>query len=990
MKRERIFFIFALSGLTGLIYESVWAHYLKLFLGHAAYAQTLVLAIFMGGMALGSWLSSRFSTRWSNLLLGYALAEGLIGLFALFFHPLFVATTNHAYTAILPALNSPAAVSAFKWGLSMFLILPQSVLLGMTFPLMSGAFLRLFPERAGSSVAMLYFANSIGAFGGVLLSGFLLIRLMGLPGTIRLAGSINIALAAIVWTLAKASAPTMPLLAQQPAETCGIGRRYGLYLLAALVTGAASFIYEIGWIRMLSLVLGSSTHAFELMLSAFILGLACGGLWIKRRIDTLANPVRFLALVQIVMGVLAFATLLLYNGTFGVMQWLIRTLPKTDAGYFLFNLASHSIASAIMLPATFCAGMTLPLITRILLGEGHGEKSIGAVYAVNTAGGIIGIFFAVHVGLPLFGLKGLITSGAGLDIALGLLLAWSAAGFSGWRFPARTAWAGVAVVVCALLFVRLDPYKMASGVYRDGQLLKVGAHRLLFHRDGKTATVSVLVENGNMAIRTNGKSESIIALMPDGRPTIDEPTTILLGALPLMFHPEARRVANIGLGTGLTTHTLLSSPGIEEVDTIEIERAIVEGASYFTNRSGLVFRDPRSRIHIDDAKTFFPRHGKRYDIIVSEPSNPWVSGEAGLFTEEFYRLVSRHLEDDGIFVQWLQLYEIDLDLVASVLKAVSGNFSDYALFGTIDTDLLIVAKRHGTIGKPSPEVWKTPALRTALERVGINSLQDISAREVGTKDFLDAFLATFPVKANSDYYPVLDQNAANARFRKADALDLLRLAADPVPLFRFLKADEEPWGVTRVTTTPYYKKTQLIANALALRNFLLHGSFPDAVGGSDDILTLEDRSDAENLRMMLQNCRYVPEESRKGNLFVAAAKMVAYLTPGELAPVWSAILTSPCGASLTPLEQAHLSFFRALSRRDPRDTAFYARHLLESDPHLSQGSMEYLVAAGMLGSLAQEDRKSALRLWQQYRREIFGRDEPDIVFRFLKAQCQGG
>src|SRR5215470_17805818 len=251
--------IFVVSGFTGLIYESIWTHYLKLFLGHAAYAQTLVLAIFMGGMALGSWLSSRWSPRWRNLLAAYAATEAIIGLSGLVFHEVFAAATAAAFDGVLPRLaGSPGAIAAFKWGLSTALILPQSILLGMTFPLMTAGVLRAFPDRPGRSLAMLYFTNSLGAAAGVLVSGFVLVGAVGLPGTIRIAGLINLAVAAAVVPLARGRA--------QPAQVSQVqaGRDAILlaFLAAALVTGASSFIYEVAWIRMLSLVLGSSTHSF--------------------------------------------------------------------------------------------------------------------------------------------------------------------------------------------------------------------------------------------------------------------------------------------------------------------------------------------------------------------------------------------------------------------------------------------------------------------------------------------------------------------------------------------------------------------------------------------------------------------------------------------------------------------------------------------------------------------------------------------------------
>ncbi|MCG6875130.1 MAG: fused MFS/spermidine synthase, partial [Betaproteobacteria bacterium] len=366
--RTALFVLFTISGFAGLIYESIWSHYLKLFLGHAAYAQTLVLALFMGGMAVGAWIASRRGVRWRNLLRGYAVVEAVIGVAALAFHGVFVAATDAAYATVLPALANPAAAALFKWSLAGALILPQSILLGMTFPLMSAGLLRRHPERPGEALALLYFTNSFGAAVGVLASGFLLIDKLGLPGTIQFAGLLNLGLAALVWVLARGPdrAPVaVPAAAAQPGEPT-VPASLRLMLAIAFLTGAASFIYEIGWIRMLSLVLGSATHSFELMLSAFILGLALGGLWVRGRIDRTAEPLRFLGAVQVAMGIAALATLPLYGATFDLMQLVIKGTAQTDSGYAIFLVSSHAIALVVMLPATFCAGMTLPLITYVL------------------------------------------------------------------------------------------------------------------------------------------------------------------------------------------------------------------------------------------------------------------------------------------------------------------------------------------------------------------------------------------------------------------------------------------------------------------------------------------------------------------------------------------------------------------------------------------------------------------------------------------------
>jgi len=986
------YLIFAASGFSGLIYESIWTHYLKLFLGHAAYAQTLVLAIFMGGMALGAYICSRYSSRWHNLLGGYALAEGIIGVLALLYHPLFDAAINYSYTTVIPALHAQSAVTLYKWSISIASILPQSILLGMTFPLMSGAFLRFFPARSGSSLAILYFANSIGAVFGVLASGFIFIDLVGFPGTIGIAGVINILLAICVRFLSRTpplaeNAPPLQQQAQQPAAGSP-SPFYRLFLLVSCGTGAASFAYEIGWIRMLSLVLGSSTHAFELMLGAFLLGLASGGYWVKKRIDTLANPVRFLAFVQLFMGMAALATLPLYNGTFPLMQWLVQSLPKTDAGYLLFNLSSYGISSVIMLPATFCAGMTLPLLTNILFHTGHGEKSIGAIYAANTVGAIAGIFVAVHVLMPMLGLKGLLISGAALDMILAVLLLACAADRATKRLVLPFAGACGVIVAAALFLVQLDPYKMASGIYRTGVRLMTPADAtILFHKDGKTSTVTVVQEkNGLTSIRNNGKSDSAINLGSTGPYSTDESTTILLGALPFFYKPDARLIANIGLGTGLTTQAILTNPRVERVDTIEIERAVVEGARLFRSHTELVYSDQRSSILLDDAKSVFSSHGRTYDVIISEPSNPWVSGVASLFSEEFYRHVKRYLRDDGIFVQWIQLYEMDMNLVASVFKALAQNFPDYTVYlAGNNSDLVVVARKSGPLGPLKGDVFTTPALKEILAKIQVKGTEDIRIREVGSRKFLDPLFRTYPIRANSDYHPVLDQRAAKARFMGRGAADMLRLAAGPIPFMHLLTDDPALPPLSRVSIAAGCDMTILARRAAAMRDYIVTGRFPDDAAKDERILPDIVRQTAIGFRTMLTQGGNIDEAGRRELVSVAGVVMIPYLSSAEMQPVWSALARSPYRAKMSPLEKSFIEFFIALSRRDFRQTAALAGYLLANDPDLPANTRQYIIGTGMLASIAAGNRAAALELYQR----DFGATMPsDILLRLLHAQTR--
>jgi len=951
------FALFAVSGFAGLMYESIWTHYLKLFLGHAAYAQTLVLAIFMGGMALGSWLAAAYSTRLRNLLLGYAIVEGLIGVAALGFHTVFVGATDYAYDSLLPSLSSPAAAQLVKWSLGTLFILPQSVLLGMTFPLMSGGVIRRYPGTPGHTLASLYFSNSIGAAAGVLASGFLFIGLVGLPGTMLTAGLLNLLLALVLWLLAKGgeSAPApAPMQAQAPWARDGWVK---VLLLAAAITGAASFLYEIAWIRMLTLVLGGSTHSFELMLAAFILGLALGGLYVRRRIQQLANPTRFLAYAQLLMGGFALATLPVYGESFEWMSFLLQALARTDQGYALFVVASSVIALLIMLPATFVAGTTLPLLTFILFNRGHGERTIGSVYAANTVGAILGVLAAVHLLMPAVGVKGVVVIGAGLDLALGVALLALALP-PGRRLELTVATAAAAFVVTfTVLAVQLDPLQLTSGVYRTGAARKAGA-QIVFLRDGKTATIALLGDGkGALLISTNGKTDAMLRAAHE-EPSPDEATMVLAGALALAHHPQARTAANIGFGSGLTTHTMLSTPQLERLDTVEIERFMVEAARGFGERVHNAYDDPRSRVHIEDAKTFFSTRSGRYDIIVSEPSNPWVSGVSSLFSEEFYARIRRHLQPDGVLVQWIQGYETELPLVASVLKALDPHFSDYAIYGTNDVDLLIVARREGMLAPLDETVLRTPGLAKELARVNVRGPHDLALRRFAGKPIIRGLLATYPVPANSDYFPYLDQNAARARFLNKAAMDeLTPLRIDSLPVLEMLERRPVPDGRVVVTRDEQFLPAALADDARLTRDAILGRSGWDRV-------PVTAKREWMLASMMLERCDAQADWHLWRNAVRALAGLTTpYLAPEDSARMLGKLRAERCLARLPKRNTQWLDLVQAVAMRDSaRMTALASAMLEEADAEANT----YLVHAAMLGALARDRSDQAVAIWRAH------------------------
>lgn len=972
--------IFTLSGFAGLIYESIWSHYLKLLLGHAAYAQTLVLAIFMGGLALGSWWIGARSARLTRLLLGYALVEAVVGVCALGFHPLFVAVSSAFQNFIAASELTPQTIEIAKWSLAALLIAPQSCLLGMTFPLLSAGLLRAYPAQPGKALASLYCCNSLGATFGVLASGLWLIAALGLPGTIALAGALNLLLAATVWLLNR---DTAPAAAAQPAPRSGEASQHipRLLLAVAAFTGLSSFIYELSWIRMLSMVLGAATHSFELMLSAFILGLALGGLWIRRRIDQLRNVFVWLAWLQIAMGICALASLLLYSHAFEAMSWLMSAVRRSAAGYDVFLLGSHALALLVMLPATFCAGTTLPLITHALLRDGHGERAIGRVYAANTLGAIAGVLLTVHLLLPWWGLCDAMVIGAAIDLMVGVaLLAQGRA-----RVP-RMAWraALISVLVLALTvsFIELDPRRMASGVYRYGRAAVPAETRVIDHADGKTASISLLrYPSGKTAILTNGKPDASINPPGSARRSPDEVTMVLLGALPLAIHPDARRVANIGMGSGLTSATLLASNQLERVDTIEIEAKMVEAARAFLPRTARTYQDPRSHIVIDDAKTYFLGQRALYDVIVSEPSNPWVSGVASLFSSEFYALMRRYLKDDGVLVQWLQLYEFNNELLASVINALSAQFPEYLIYQAGDHDLVVVASQRARLGELSATIFDAPLMKAELASVGIHTLDDLRMHRIAGRATLEPLFTSFNVPANSDFYPYVDQRASKARFLDADARALVRLTDAPLPLLEMLDQQRgpPPRVLSEQTDVSHVMRSRQAQDVLAL---LLGEATPSSPGGAL-------RGAVTLVGATRGNCAnsLVASEWRDA-VFRIAVELLPKLDVDQSAALLTELRVSPCAEAGGSSTAEWLALSAAVGQRQPAEMAVRATALLEQSA--DGGDRErrhYLVAAAMLGALANHDAQAALATWNRHAVKHWRVDNADMPLRLLLASA---
>ncbi|MBX9635432.1 MAG: methyltransferase, partial [Magnetospirillum sp.] len=573
----------------------------------------------------------------------------------------------------------------------------------------------------------------------------------------------------------------------------------------------------------------------------------------------------------------------------------------------------------------------------------------GQVYAANTLGGILGVMLSLHVGLPYLGLEGLLLGAGAADVTVGLILLASL-GLALRRLLAGTGVAAGVGLAGMTMAGPMDQNLLASGVYRLGALIggddgiKVAAQR-----HGKTASIHITVfPSGTTSIRTNGKSDAAVA--PRGsQPQPDEATMLMVGALPLLLRPEARNVANIGFGSGLSTHALLQSPKLDRVDTIEIEPAMVDLAQHFRPANERAYTDPRSHIHFEDAKSFFAAGTTRWDVITSEPSNPWVSGVAGLFSREFYATAKRHLAPGGLLVQWMHLYEIDPALISTVFLALGESFPDYAVYASNGADILIAASPDGKVGEAQLAGFAAPALAADLARFGITEPDDIGLRRIGDRASLHALFAGYGLAANSDYQPVLDQGAAKSRFMQRSAEALIKLRSEPLPALEMLSGDPAMTPPARANPTPYYPVARVFHRARMIADQLAGRSL------ADDPWVREFSQEAAAL---VGSCSSWPRGGdRISAMLDVALATLAYLPANEAEALWKRVGELPCGTGLNWADAQWYQLFMAVARRDGAAMAASAEGLLPSATIPAR--RRYLTATAMLGYLATGNKDQA-------------------------------
>ncbi len=707
--KQILYTIFAASGCSALIYEILWTKYLSLTFGNTMIAVSVVAATFMAGLAIGSFLFGRYVDHEGNLLKIYCILEFGIALTALLFAPA-LGVVEHLYiywTHKLPDL--PWLVTTINILFSSLLLLPPTICMGGTFPLMCRFFAR---RKSGAQIGRLYALNTLGATLGAFAAGYWLIPTFGLSRTGALAIGSNLAVALIAFQLAKrygaidADGMQQPTSSRAKLDTL----RYRPILLAIGLVGFFGLAYEILWTRILLLFLGNTSYAFSLMLSAYLVGIAIGGVLYARLAHAGMDEKKLFLTLSAMMGIAILASAPHYDK----LAYLFQFAHEISGGrWWLLSLLSFLIVFAVTALPTIFSGALLPAAVAIIdPGKAHTGEGVGLVVLHNTIGAVLGSLLA---GIVLIPTLGLLNSFRGLAIGNLLLVLvltlYYRKNISGYRIPVLL----IAAVVIILLPASWNMELINSGVYcyapkyaKMGGLDKVlGQERILEVIEGRDATVAVheSLDGYFRFFSVNGKT--------DGGTGSDMATQILIGQIPLLLHPKPEDVLVVGLGTGITLNAMSDHP-TKSITCVEISPEVAKAEAYFSEYNENVLKDPKVDLVINDGRNLLLTSSKKYDVIVSEPSNPWQAGNSNLFTDDFYQLAASRLKERGIFCQWIGLYDITLENLKIASRTFLKTFPKVLVFQA-GSDMILV-------GSKDPVVFDYTQLQQRFKNSDISSL----------------------------------------------------------------------------------------------------------------------------------------------------------------------------------------------------------------------------------------------------------------------------
>ncbi|HET6646151.1 MAG TPA: fused MFS/spermidine synthase [Pyrinomonadaceae bacterium] len=734
---------FVLSGATGLIYEILWARMLGLVFGATTLAVSTVLAAFMGGLALGSALAGRFASRIKRPVLAYGVIEIGIALYALAV-PFLFSRVDNIYALIWQQLHpGPFFFSVWRFSLSCLVMLIPTTLMGATLPVLSSALVHSH-GFSSTSITRLYTRNLFGAICGTIAAGFFLLPGFGVRATLYSAAALNILIGIVAIIADRLFNPahseihsTHKLGQPSPHTRAPVGNDQGLggarfWLFGAFVSGFVTISAQVAWTRVLTMVIGSSTYAFTIVVSLFLLGLSAGAFVIGRNRYS-EKLLSTIVKVELITAGSLYISLLIINV---IPMLLVNAGLRLNVGSWVGLLLLQIVAAGllILLPA-FLLGTVMPLVL-VWAGTQQSTTSVrlvGRSYAVNTVGAIAGAFCTGFILIPITNTRFTILFCAALCILVAVLAYQH--GVNSERVRGKVAF-GVAASLVLLLFVSapgMNLETLSIGAYDS--LVRVLARRgdptsdsrtgpqnpeLLMYKEGPTATVSVRRDWGITSLAINGRTNA--------SDREDMPTQVMVGQLPLLLAPNTRSAMVVGFASGVSAGAMLQSP-LDALDCIELEPAAVEASRYFEHVNHRPLDDPRLSLIIADARAHLRITRTRYDIIVSEPSHPWVPGVANLFTREFFELGREGLTAEGVFIQWIQIYQLSTESLRSILATYQKVFPHVMLFrvggASKGKDLILAGSKRPLSLDRAEERMRDPRVSGEMARVGLLNYQDV-------------------------------------------------------------------------------------------------------------------------------------------------------------------------------------------------------------------------------------------------------------------------
>lgn len=751
-----IHFTVLLTGGCALTYQVVWQRYLSRLAGSDSLATAVVLAVFLGGLSLGYLLCGTWTRHLQRPLRVYGFLELGIGVWALLFPWWF---------AVVDGLTAgwsfaPPGWLAIQGSISALLLVgPPTILMGATVPMLTRGLVNDL-QQATRTHATLYAWNTLGAFAGTLLAGFILIQLYGLPGTLVRAAIVNLIAGGIWLLLDRAAVGKRPRALSPTPSPPGAGlvgslERRLLWSLA-LLSGIYFMLFESLFVRLFKLTIGASSYSFSLIVAVFIAAIALGSFWVARRprIDLETVP-RLLVVALIGMGAIFF--------TLDLWPYLAHVLrigfSGTMVAMVLYYLLLFLVLTALLMLPLAAMGAILPILFDRLKGDlDQIGKTSGMLLAWNALGNLLGGLLGGYLVYAFLGIGEVFVVGL-LFMALSLFLSirWLPAGR---RLPGFVTLLGVVVIVVTFPY---DPLRFASGTFRIRSPLDYSydgptefyrqfyeSRSVLAYVDDPTGTFSV-IENPRpeetlarrfpvlaaALIEQLGSSGStrprsvLVNGKSDSSTYFDRETLRLAAHIPALLAERPRRAFVIGLGTGITSAELALHPQIESVTVAEIAPAVVDFLPLFAEANRNLQANDKITIQVGDALRILRRSDERWDIITSEPSNPWVNGVDQLFSRDFYRLVKSRLNDGGVFLQWVQRYATNQQIMALVMQTVHSEFPHVYLFRTDSGDDLLLASEHSLtperFSAVDGQLQASTALATSLGEIGIHSAEDLQA-----------------------------------------------------------------------------------------------------------------------------------------------------------------------------------------------------------------------------------------------------------------------